>query len=471
MKKKAKVIISDLHLGAGRFDEGNLLEDFHSDDAFARFLHQLTAESQQQGIELEIIVAGDMFEFLQVPSVPPQRFDPVATYPVELYASSAERDSARKIELIIAGHPRFFAALCEFIQASWPRHVLTIIKGNHDVDLHWLAVQDRIRAALGATQARASCLTFEERRIAREGIYVEHGHQYGERVNRFPDFEEPHDSHAPEQLYLPLGSRFVFTLFNDLERQLYWVDGVKPVTALIWYALALDTELAVHALWTLLRQAPNLVWEGFPLGPAAEVEMHTYEGLLAALRRLQLQLEDRRLVRSLRNPKQRKAFCERLDAIMSYYGPPRTQGHEDLQGTAMHMALARGWAEERAQHLALTKIAEHKRLQEKARVIVFGHTHRAGIEEMEGGAVYINSGTWTWLRDFSGEDYAAWKRLLKHPERYTSQRQLNYVRIDYTEDGTPIGRLKEFRYPEQGQRLGRNLAKPLWRKVCDWLLG
>jgi hypothetical protein len=38
---------------------------------------------------------------------------------------------------------------------------------------------------------------------------------------------------------------------------------------------------------------------------------------------------------------------------------------------------------------------------------------------------------------------------------------LTYVRIDYTEDGTPVGRLEEFAQQEP--------AKPLWRKVIDWL--
>ena len=97
--------------------------------------------------------------------------------------------------------------------------------------------------------------------------------------------------------------------------------------------------------------------------------------------------------------------------------------------------------------IIITLLDTNRRLQEKARVIVFGHTHRAGLWELEDGTVYINSGTWTWRRDFSGQDYAAWKRLLKHPERYTSERCLNYVRIDYTDEGVPIGRLKEFRYP------------------------
>jgi len=415
MGRKAKVIISDLHLGAGGFDQGNLLEDFCSDDAFVRFLAQLVAESQQQGLEMELIVAGDMFEFLQVPSLTPLEYDSTVPYPVELYASTSEADSSRKMGLIVAGHPRFFGALRRFLQASHPRRTLTIIKGNHDVNLHWPAVQDGVRMAIGATGARECCVSFEERRISREGIYVEHGHQYSERVNRFPDFEEPHDPDAPEQLYLPIGSRFVFTLFNDLERQLYWVDGIKPLTALIWYAFALDARLALRALWTLLRRAPSLVWESIVVEP------------------------------------RRKVFFPRLDVLMASLSAAGRRGKGRARGST-RLALARGWAEERAQRLALARVAAHRSLQEKAQVVVFGHTHDAVVEDLGDGAVYINSGTWTWTRDFSGEDYAAWKRLLKHPERYTTERRLNYVRIDYTEDGTPVGRLREFRRSQERPR-------------------
>lgn len=472
MRKKAKIIISDLHLGAGRSDEGNLLEDFHSDDAFAQFLSQLAAESQQQGIELELIVAGDMFEFLQVPALTPKEFDPAATYPIELYDSSAERDSSRKMQLIIAGHTRFFAALREFVQASFPRRRLTIIKGNHDVNLHWLEVQERIRAALDATRDRAYCLAFEERRVSGEGLYVEHGHQYCERVNRFPDFEEPHDPNSPEQLYLPVGSRFVFTVFNELERQLYWVDGVKPLTALVWYAFALDPGLAVRALWTLLRRAPALVWEGFPLRPADEPDLETLEVVLASLAHLRHDLEDGQVLQSLkRDARWRGAFYERLDAVLSYYGTRWPRELREQPRAPVRAALARGWAQERAQHMALAKVARHKRLQERARVIVFGHTHTAGIEELEGGAVYLNSGTWTWVRDFSGDDYSSWQRLFKHPERFTSERRLSYVRVDYMEDGTPVGHLKEFRLPEQRRPTARvfHRPRPLWKRFCNWI--
>jgi len=454
MGKKAKFIISDLHLGAGRFEEGNLLEDFQSDDAFARFLGQIAAEGQQQGMALELIVAGDMFEFLQVPALATEEFDPLASYPVELYASSDVAASCRKVQLIIAGHPKIFAALCDFIQASPPRRTLTIIKGNHDVVLHWLAVQEAIRQAIGATGERAPCLTFEERRISREGIYVEHGNQYAEQVNRFPDFEEPHDPDSPDQLYLPMGSRFVCVMFNDLERQLYWVDGIKPLTALVWYVFALDIGLAVRVLWTLLRQAPALVWDSFAIKRTAKADLEEYAALLR-------ELEDDRVLESLqRRPRWRDGFFQRVDAATSYFGAPWPGKEQGLPRGPVRMVLSKGWNEEYCQHLSLTRVADQRRMQERARVVVFGHTHQAGVEEFEDGAVYINSGTWTWCRDFSGKDLAAWKRLLRHPERYASQRRLNYVRVDYADDGTPLGRLEEFRDPEHPQP-----PRSLWRRL------
>ena len=456
MDKKAKVVLSDLHLGAGYAREGNALEDFVSDETFEAFLAELAAESEQENLEIELILAGDTFDFLQVPSLDAsQPFDPLARYPAELYASSSEQDSRHKIEWIMSGHPAFFRALGAFVRSSPPQRSATFIKGNHDVNLHWRAVQDAIRASLGATDEKADCLTFEERRITREGIYVEHGHQYAERCSRFPDFEEPHDPDASDQLYLPSGSRFVFNFFNDIEREHYWVDGVKPITALIWYAFALDFSLAVRALWAFLREAPSLAWGSLPLGGAAKAE-------LAARNRLLQELEDSEHLESVKEDSgERIAFYERVAAAMSLYGLGLRGGEVSQSGWREQVALARGRAEERAVHSALARIAEQRRQQEKANVIVFGHTHEARQESLRYGSVYLNAGTWTWTRDFSGEDLAAWKRLWKHPERYTTSRRLTYVRIDYAEDGTPVGRLEEFGQQEQ--------AIPLWRRLVDWL--
>ena len=69
-----KIVFSDLHLGAGLPDAGNWLEDFDQDDLFAALLGRLAAESEatQQGMEL--VLAGDTFEFLQVPAIPPEDY-------------------------------------------------------------------------------------------------------------------------------------------------------------------------------------------------------------------------------------------------------------------------------------------------------------------------------------------------------------------------------------------------------------
>ena len=95
MPGKFKIVVSDLHLSAGREAEGNPLEDFGSDQEFADLLGQIVAESERDGKEVELIVNGDAFEMLQVPHV--DSFDPQQVYPPQDYHSSSEPDSARKM--------------------------------------------------------------------------------------------------------------------------------------------------------------------------------------------------------------------------------------------------------------------------------------------------------------------------------------------------------------------------------------
>ena len=455
MSKKCKLVISDLHVGAGCLDRGNLLDDFDQDEAFGRWLADCVAESERESLEMELILAGDAFEFLQVPSLPSaSAFDPAHTYPPEDYASSSEVDSARKMRLILAGHPLFFSALCDFIQPTLPRRSVTVLKGNHDVELHWRVVQQVLRTALEATGERAACLTFEERRIAREGIYVEHGNQYAEQVNRFVDFEEPHDPELAEQLDLPAGSRFVYEFFNEIEGKHYWMDGVKPLTALVWYTFAYDFPLAVRELLTLLKLAPSLIWGSLPFSESS-LALKPQADLLEEL------ADARHLDTIQKDEALRRDFFERVEAALSLYGQRRRYGMKGATGR--ESPLARGLAEELAQEEALAGVARQKRDQEAASVIVFGHTHRACVVPLE-GATYLNAGTWTWLRDLGGEHRAVWKDLFEHPEKYTNQRRLTAVRIDYDEMGAPSGQLLELSEEEPP-------VLSFWQRVASWLRG
>jgi UDP-2,3-diacylglucosamine pyrophosphatase LpxH len=456
--EQIKIVISDLHLGAGRVHEGNRLEDFDQDAAWAELLDGLAAESQRRRAPVELILAGDILEFLQVPALPPDEpFDPQRAYPGELYAPSDSASSLHKLELIMQGHPRFFEALAAFLSLA-PRRQVCLIKGNHDVNLHWQSVQDALRAALGAEGERSDCLAFAERYISREGIYVEHGNQYLEWVNRWPDFEQPHDAKNPEELYMPAGSRFVYLFFNEVERQHAWIDGVKPITALIWYLLALDFPFAVRALRLLLRLAPTLILDSLPLAWALA-------RLLEARQQVVDRLDDREQMAALeRNIKERAAFYNESDAGLELYGVPREGQPLSHFRAYGHNVLPRGQEEQQAQRDLLARVAAQKAAQEGARVVVMGHVHEAREADLPGGAIYINTGTWTWSMDMAGADYATWQELFRRPERFVGARRLTYARIEYDAEGAPSARLLEFT-PKPPRR------PSLLRSLVRWMLG
>lgn len=468
IRTKFKIVISDLHLGAGHEAEGNRLEDFNSDREFASFLAEVALESKSQNADVELIINGDAFEMLQVPHV--ESFEPGQVYPPITYHSSSEVDSVRKMAHIIAGHRLFFEALGRFVRIGPPRRYVTIVKGNHDLNLHWRAVQDQIRQAMAATGARESLATFVERRISREGIYVEHGNQYGEMVDRVKDMEEPHDPDRPGQLALPPGSWLVMDVFNQVERERYWIDGVKPVTALVWYALAYDFPFAVRVLAALLRALPGVVREGLLDAQDARAE-------------LVRQLEDpgqaeQLATRYYREELFRVQFHTALARVLC--PPPSLSGGESMPLTAVSDPVAMGDQIRGRVNVMLYDAAARRAIEEGAQVVIFGHAHDPGVESLPNGGVYLNSGTWTWRGDFSQAGPQSWRELFEHPERFTMQRQLPYVRVDYNEAGRPSARLLVYQPPwvqktgpthrRMRWPFGAESSQAWWWKVKEWFL-
>jgi len=427
-----KIVLSDLHLGAGSPGAGNWLEDFDQDDLFATLLGRLAEESEANQRGVELIFAGDTFEFLQVPAVPVEEYSPDKGFGASVYLASSAEASCQKMALIVAGHRIWFDALRRFVRDEQPVRRVTFIKGNHDINLHWTAVQGVIREALDARDGRrAACVRFLERRMLRDGVYIEHGNQYLERVCCFPDFTEPHDPEHPDELYMPAGSRSVVRFFNRLERRYYWLDGVKPMTALVWYLFALDFGTAIRALAALVREAPALVLGSLPVTWAVTNQVEALDDIQASMANPQE-------VETLeRQTDRRGSFYARVSDALSLYGVPRGLA-QAAADPADYTALPRACAEEAAQRTRLEDIARAKIRQEGVRVVIMGHTHEACQVDLGDGCTYLNCGTWTWIRDFAGEDYQAWRRLFRFPETYTTQRKLSYVRVDYDADGLPV---------------------------------
>jgi UDP-2,3-diacylglucosamine pyrophosphatase LpxH len=434
VSRKLKIVVSDFHLGAGPSDiSQNPLEDFIADEAFVRFLEALRVESDQEDREVELIINGDFFEFLQVPAV--DAFDPSLVYPPYAYSDSSQPSSVKRLDLITAGHPTVFDALADFIQVETPRRRMTLIKGNHDVNLYWPRVKQRLREVLGATGRRASMLLFAERYVSREGIYVEHGHQYAEFLSRWDNFDDPRDRDNPDQLFYPLGSRLMLDLFNSVERDWAWADSLKPLTALVWYSLERDFPFAARILLALAEHAPDIGADA--RGKAA-----------ASLKALYQQLSDAAASREMAE-RYRDSLDFRRDLHMRVgqllvpaASPPGMFVWPIPPADESAVEIARTEIEEIDN--SMRRVAARAADRQGARVIVFGHTHRPYLETLKDSATLVNSGSWHWLAGCDPVEADVWREFLAHPHQVRPHHRLTYVRIDYDEHDVPHAQLLDF---------------------------
>ena len=50
-------------------------------------------------------------------------------------------------------------------------------------------------------------------------------------ISRVDDMLEPVERTRPPLIAIPPGSRFVIDVLNEVERDKYWIDGIKPIPA------------------------------------------------------------------------------------------------------------------------------------------------------------------------------------------------------------------------------------------------
>ena len=214
MPRKAKIVISDTHIGAGGVAEGNKLEDFISDVEFVVWLHELMLESNRDSIAMDLIINGDWIEFLQVPAI--ARFEPNKEYEAAAYNDVSEEAALKRLEIVYERHPGIFLALAAFLNASPPQRTLTILFGNHDPELAYPGVQARLAEMVGAVDEKVQVVAIGRRTYFEDGVYIEHGNAYTESVDQFQDSDSPFDPKDPDQVEHPSGSRFVTYIFNKI---------------------------------------------------------------------------------------------------------------------------------------------------------------------------------------------------------------------------------------------------------------
>ncbi len=324
--EKFKIIISDCHLSAGRFFEGrlNAHEDFYFDqelsDLFDYFSTGIYGDRTEGPVEVELFINGDFLDFLNVP------------YQGEFEDAITEELSLFKLDAILKGHPKVMEALRRFV--SKPNKTITYLLGNHDADLFFPKVRERIVREWdphGQFPSQKITLIADRDHVRFEGgVEIHHGNQF-EAVHVL-DFGKPILKSNLDQpvLNIPWGSFYVLKIINRLKWEREFLDKVRPAKVFVFFGLILDP-------WFTLKF----------------ISLSVYYFLKT---------------RFIYSPKRQSSFKVTAEILK--------------QETDFLLDLER-------------QARRHLDQDPELRTLIFGHTHKPMNKVYPDGKQYINTGTWT----------------------------------------------------------------------------
>lgn len=421
-------VISDLHLGPGRdaaSGQWNALEDFQADEALCAFLDHISDASRAP---FELLIAGDFIDYPQI--LPDMGLQSPSNDLGTTEAESVERTRVVLGQLpeIASGHPTVFQRLRQLMADG---HAITILVGNHDIDLLWPGVWELLFEAIyppGAPgQLRRETFSRTYGSGPRGRVYIEHGHER-DIQNCFGDqMTQPfaYDQHGTQRLKRCWGTLFVDKVYNKLEADRWFIDNVKPIARVIKLGLTNDFRFTAGALalitkFFLTSGASLHVISGGVLSAEDEPasvppEQRTAETVVSSVADPQLRGE---LEQRLSEPAFRQEFerevqqqYEENDWQAIAQGGGQQPSLDEAANEPPAAAVLGAEAEDAYRSAARAILAADGAIS----TVIMGHTHAAidGLIApiyLDGGRTgyYYNSGTWTW-------------HLRERPERYTWQ--------------------------------------------------
>lgn len=222
------VIISDLHFGIGTTPAGvyDNLEDFRWPDALKGFLASVVAKYPGGA---DLVIAGDLLEMWQHPTVPCRGCGPDLGCKVDEYERIAD--------IVARAHAADLKTLGAFANNGDNR--LFVVPGNHDAALLHPPVWEIVKKRMAVTDSRRVELVRSGVWVSTDGsVVVEHGHQIAPDVNRYRNWPEVakgvcEDDGVKTEGFVerPWGEVFVQELYNDVEAEYPIVDNLVPDSA------------------------------------------------------------------------------------------------------------------------------------------------------------------------------------------------------------------------------------------------
>lgn len=265
------LVLSDLHLTEAEPVDPRrpLWKRFKRADLFVDGEVAALLERVREQVEgpAELVLNGDVFDFDAVTSHPrPAPFE--VSWLERLRGLRAEQDkSAWKMQRILADHPVFVGALRAWLAAG---HHVVFVVGNHDLELHWPAVQRELHRALGVPEDQHVALRICEWFYVSGGdTLITHGNQY----DRYCVCQDPvHpviEVAGRARIRLPFGDLAGKLMTNGMGLFNPHVEEsfIKPLREylIFFYRYVARTQplLAWSWLWSAVATLAAVVREGF----------------------------------------------------------------------------------------------------------------------------------------------------------------------------------------------------------------
>lgn len=236
--ERSLALISDLHVGAGKYPNGKWreTEDFRWQADFDAFLDAIAAAGNNG---TDLVLTGDVFELWQSPTMTCST-DPAGPKCVATDCLDADKDlgcsepeAVARLDYTLKQHADFVAAIGRFAAKGSNR--VYFVPGNHDAALLLPAVRklllDQFKGARVSVAANGYWLSEDGR------VYSDHGHQFDE-VNKLKGWPTPYVNRRNGRfLHKTWGENMVQQFYNQYEVIFPIIDNLSNEKDGVGYAV------------------------------------------------------------------------------------------------------------------------------------------------------------------------------------------------------------------------------------------
>jgi UDP-2,3-diacylglucosamine pyrophosphatase LpxH len=373
-------VVSDLHLGG--------TPDFQictpsGQQRLADFVDW--AGGQGPTADVHLVLAGDIVDFLA------EAEDGV----FEAFTAS-DAGAARKLGRVLDGTPVVWDALAHLVERG---AALTLLLGNHDIELSLPATRRVLLSRLGPGRVE---FVYDNQALALGPVLIEHGNRYDcwnavahDQLRQARSRASRREPQAGQFDAQP-GSELVARVMNPIKRQYRFIDLLKPERAGVVPLLAFLHPVTFQRAWdyvSLQLEAARVRFaeDQSPLDPdkvAAAQDVAREDALLMLAHRLAAGGDPGKVSSGAGRP----GFVERWRRAVE--GWVRAKELDELLEALRANAGAHGAAFDPGVEDEEYLRPARARALAGFRVVVLGHTHLAKRVALEGGALYLNTGTW-----------------------------------------------------------------------------